>query len=201
MQLFIFPVLARRVGVLRCFRLSSLVHPICYFITPFTALLPTTTSQQIAMFVVMLVRGCGVVIAFPCNSIMLTNSASSPRLLGVLNGVGTTASAIGASIGPTIGGFTFSLGMDIGYGILPWWILACLAILGAVPIWLLKDTLRTEDDNNLNSTVNNHHPAMPLPANFEEDRTIRDRSDQPTKDKPRIGERETLSESNSNNSP
>lgn len=99
-----------------------------------------------------------MVMAFPCNAIMLTNSAASPHLLGVLNGVGTTASAIGSAIGPAIGGQTFTLGMKVGFGILPWWTLTVFAVLGAVPVWFLADTSRSSDKSDPDPAV--HHPPV-----------------------------------------
>jgi len=44
-QLFIFPPVARYLGVLRCLRLVFMIFPFVFFITPFTTLLPTTFSN------------------------------------------------------------------------------------------------------------------------------------------------------------
>lgn len=70
---------------------------------------------------------------------MLTNSAVSLRVLGTLNGVATSVSALGRAAGPAIGGSTFSWGVDVGYVVVPWWTLAVLAALGAVPVWWLVE--------------------------------------------------------------
>lgn len=114
-------------------------------------------------------------LAFPCNAIMLTNSAASPHLLGVLNGVGTTFSAIGSAIGPAVVGYMFSLGMKTGYGLLPWLTLAFFAILGAVPIWCLEDTERASEKIDPEepvavagaAAVDAHHPLTSAPVSSQ----------------------------------
>ena len=115
------------------------MFPLIYVVLPFTALLPTPLAQQIGIFVVMLFKcWCGI-FAFPCSTILLTNSAVSLRILGTLNGVATSVSAVGRAAGPAIGGGTFSWGVRRGYVILPWWTLAFLSALGAIPVfWLLE---------------------------------------------------------------
>lgn len=71
--------------------------------------------------------------------IMLTNSAVSLRVLGTLNGVATSTTAMGRAIGPAIEGWMFSVGLNSGYVILPWWTLAALAAIGAIPVWYLVE--------------------------------------------------------------
>jgi hypothetical protein len=114
-----------------------MVFPIAYLITPFTVLLPSPILQQLAIFCVMLLKCCAGVFAFPCCTIMLTNSARSLLLLGTLNGVATSLSAIGRALGPTVAGNMFTFGIDIGYVILPWWTLAFFGMLGNLPTWWL----------------------------------------------------------------
>ena len=138
-QFLIFPTLTRHYGVLPSLKVVTAMFPIVYILTPFTALLPTPLTQQIAMFAVMLVKCWAVIFAFPCTTILLTNSAVSMRVLGTLNGVATSISAIGRAAGPAIAGWTFSIGVSKGYVILPWWTLAGFALLGAItPWWLIE---------------------------------------------------------------
>lgn len=93
--------------------------------------------------------------AFPCSTILLTNSASSLRILGTLNGIATSAGAVGRAIGPAIGGSTFTYGVEIGYVILPWWVLSLIAVLAAIPsFWVVEgegfggDADNVEDDED-----------------------------------------------------
>ena len=120
-QFLIFPPLAQRWGVLRSLKRAVVIYPAVYILTPFTVLLPSPLSQQIGVFIIMLFKSWAVMFAFPCSTILLTNSASSLRVLGTLNGVAVSLSALGRAAGPAMGGWAFSVGASIGYGIFPWW--------------------------------------------------------------------------------
>lgn len=87
----------------------------------------------------MLVKAFAVIFAFPCSMILLTNSAASLRVLGTLNGVAVSMSAIGRAVGPTVAGLTFSWGQKRGYDIVPWFLLAIISAIGAVPLWFLVE--------------------------------------------------------------
>lgn len=134
-QFFVFPVVARHFGVLPSFKVASILFPICYLLTPFSVLFPTPLTQQIAIFPILLLKCWAAIFAFPCVGITLTNSAVSLRVLGTLNGVATSFSAIGKAMGPAIVGWMFSVGLSKGYMILSWWTLAAIAALGAIPVW------------------------------------------------------------------
>jgi hypothetical protein len=138
-QFLVFPPAARHFGVLNCLKAVTMTFPLVYVLTPFTALLPNQLAQQIGMFAIMLLKCSAAIFAFPCSTILLTNSASSLRILGTLNGVSTSISALGRAAGPAIGGTTFSYGVVKGYVILPWWTLAAFALLGAIPVWWLVE--------------------------------------------------------------
>lgn len=138
-QFTIFPPLARKLGVLRCFKTTVLSFPIVYFVTPFSSLLPTSITKQAVMLVLMLCKGWLCVFAFPCSTILLTNSAVSLKILGTLNGVSTSISGIGRAAGPALCGVFFTVGVDRGYMIAPWWLLTVIAIFAAIPVfWLVE---------------------------------------------------------------
>ncbi len=138
-QFTVFPPLARKLGVLRCFRITVVCFPIIYFVTPFTSLLPTLFLKQAVMLALMLCKGWLCVFAFPCSTILLTNSAVSLRILGTLNGVSVSISALGRAAGPALCGVAFTMGVDRGYIIAPWWLLTIIAIFAAIPVfWLVE---------------------------------------------------------------
>lgn len=138
-QFFLFPRVARAFGILRCLKWCACVFPFCYIAMPFTALLPTQQLQVSACFVVMLVKGLCSIFAFPCSTILLTNSASSLRVLGTLNGFATSFSAIGRALGPLLAGSMFTAGVNKGYIIAPWWLLAAIGFMAAVPCFYLVE--------------------------------------------------------------
>lgn len=138
-QFFVFPPLARKYGVLFWLKVVACSFPVIYFITPFTALLPTTKAQVGCMFTMMLLKCLCGIFAFPCSTILLTNSAASLRTLGTLNGIATSVSAVGRAAGPAMAGAMFTVGVKKGYVIAPWWFLAAIAVIAAVPVfWLVE---------------------------------------------------------------
>lgn len=116
-----------------------LVFPILYFLTPYTALVQDTTMRYAFFLALMFSKGFLVIIAFPCTTILLTNSASSLRILGTLNGFATTFSGLGRAAGPAAVGAVFSWGVEKGYVIAPWWLLGVIAMLGAIPPWFIVE--------------------------------------------------------------
>ena len=138
-QFLIFPPIVRHFGVLKCLKIVIVLYPIVYILTPFAVLLPSQLPQQMGMIAIMFLKCWASIFAFPCIVILLANSASSLRVLGTLNGIATSVSSLGRAVGPAIGGWTFTLGLDKGYIITPWWTLAAFATLGAVPVWWLLE--------------------------------------------------------------
>ncbi|KAK4044483.1 major facilitator superfamily domain-containing protein [Parachaetomium inaequale] len=138
-QFLLFPTLCARFGVLTCYRFATMVFPVIYLLTPYTALIQDTTTRYAVFLILMFVKGFVVIIGFPCTTILLTNSASSLRILGTLNGFATTFSGLGRAIGPAVAGAVFSWGAQRGYAIAPWWLLAAIAAVGAVVPWFIVE--------------------------------------------------------------
>lgn len=154
-QFAFFPPFARKFGVLNCLKGCALMFPLIYIATPFTAVLPTNSWRQGVMILLMLCKGWCAIFAFPCSTILLTNSASSLKILGTLNGVATSVSAIGRAAGPALAGAAFTGGVDIGYVIISWWTLAVIAIIGAFPVfWLMEmEGFGSNDDSTDDSDI------------------------------------------------
>lgn len=138
-QFLIFPPFVRKFGVLNSLKLCSVIFPLVYIATPFTALLPTDNLREGVNLILMAFKGFCAIFSFPCSTILLTNSAASLRVLGTLNGVATSISALGRASGPAISGLAFSMGVDAGYVVISWWILALIAAVAAIPVWLLEE--------------------------------------------------------------
>ncbi|KAA8648588.1 MFS transporter [Aspergillus tanneri] len=137
-QFIIFPTAAKRFGVLNCLKAVALIFPVLYFLTPFTALVPPAL-RHVIIFLLMLSKLSASVFAFPCTTILLTNSAASLNVLGTLNGVGTSVSAIGRAVGPALTGAAFSFGVKRGFIIIPWWLLCFFGTLSAIPVfWVME---------------------------------------------------------------
>ncbi|KAK2028875.1 major facilitator superfamily transporter [Colletotrichum zoysiae] len=138
-QFFVFPPLCNHFGVLRCFRACAITFPVVYVLTPYVVLFESGAGRYAALMAVMLVKAFAVIVGFPCMTILLTNSASSLRILGTLNGFATMFSGFGRAFGPAAAGAAFSWGVARGSVVVAYWFLALTAVLGAVPIYMLFD--------------------------------------------------------------
>ncbi|RAH73454.1 MFS transporter [Aspergillus aculeatinus CBS 121060] len=138
-QFLIFPAAAKQYGVLNCLKVVSIVFPVLYLLTPFTALVPGSL-RHVVVFLLMLGKLSASIFGFPCTTILLTNSAASLSVLGTLNGVGTSVSAIGRAVGPALTGSAFSFGVKRGFIIIPWWLLAVFGAVSAVPVFWTEES-------------------------------------------------------------
>ncbi|KAI1454553.1 MFS general substrate transporter [Annulohypoxylon moriforme] len=138
-QFLIFPVLCKRFGVLRCFKTCVIVFPVVYVITPFVVLIEPKILRYAALALILMIKTFAVIVGFPCTTILLTNSAASLSILGTLNGFATTFSALGRATGPALTGSVFTWGVKHGVIGMPWWLLACIATLGAVPAYMVVE--------------------------------------------------------------
>lgn len=139
LQLLIFPPVQTRYGTLSCYRVSLWIFPIAYTLIPFLSLLPSPTTEQASgtlvwtgIIILLLIQVIARTFALPATVILLNNSSSSPRCLGTIHGVGSSLSSLSRVIGPLTGTFLLGYGVQTGVIGLVWWILALVAVCGAV---------------------------------------------------------------------
>jgi hypothetical protein len=177
-QFLVFPAAARRYGVLNCLKVISVVFPFLYVVTPFTALV-AAPLRHATVFLLMMAKLVLVIFSFPCTTILLTNTASSLQILGTLNGVGVSVSAIGRAVGPAIVGQAFTIGIKKGYVVVPWWILTVLGVVSAIPVFWIVETdgfvPDHVDDDDDGDDDNDNIEGQISQSVLEEDTTEEDR--------------------------
>ena len=158
-QLILFPFIVKKLGTLRLFRLTVILWPALYVLMPYTVLLPPHLKIAGVMFC-LLWRITAQVLAFPANAILLTNSAPSAMVLGLVNGVAASTASLRRAIGPTTSGLIHSAGLQMGYTGFAWWIGSIFAAIGAFESFLIHedkgrlDVDAEEDDLDLECTGN-----------------------------------------------
>ncbi|KAF3930841.1 hypothetical protein ABW19_dt0202357 [Dactylella cylindrospora] len=140
MQLFIYPPMQMRFGTLRSYRASLVLFPIAYTLTPFLAILPSTTKDLrspaagvlvwAGIVITLFVQVTARTFASPGNVILLINSVNNRRALGTVNGLGASLSSLARAVGPLSAGWGYGFSLDLGCVGLVWWSLAVVAILG-----------------------------------------------------------------------
>jgi len=153
-QFLLFPPIARYLGVVRCLRIAFLIFPFVFFVTPFLSLIPDPVMREVAMVILLMVRGLAGTFSFTTSTIMLTNSALSLRVLGTVNGLATSFSSFGRALGPTLGGGLFTWGVKRGYVIVPFWTMSAIALAASVPTFWLVEGKGFGGDEEINDQEN-----------------------------------------------
>jgi hypothetical protein len=137
-QLWLFPLIVRRIGTLAAFRLVMLVWPILYLAVPYLVLLPHGL-QTTGIYVALLIKITFHVIAFPSNAILLTNAAPSKKVLGTINGAAASTACLARAFGPTVTGFIHSMGLRVGCNGLAWWAGGIVCAIGTVESFWMEE--------------------------------------------------------------
>ncbi|KAF8425609.1 major facilitator superfamily domain-containing protein [Tirmania nivea] len=151
-QFILFPPLVCKFGAFNVYMAMMLFYPMSYIIVPYLDFIPDgyKYASIYATLVIKILFGC---LSYPCNMILLTNSAPSLLVLGTINGIAASVASLARSFGPTISGMLYSYGLDIGYVGLAWWINAGICVIGAIQaLWILdpsKEMNTLEDIDNM----------------------------------------------------
>ena len=157
---FLFPWASRRVGELRLFQCLAVSYFLLYLITPYLVLLPE--SLRMAGIYLMIVWKCTFsTMAYPSNSILMKNSATSTLWLGTIMGVSASTASLCRAFGPTLSGVLYATGLETGYSGLAWWCSSAVCLVGAAVALQLKDMRpRLDEKDDVEAVV----LALPPPA-------------------------------------
>jgi len=155
MQLLLYPPLQAKLDLLLSFRISCMIFPIAYFLTPFLARVPSTSPpEQVAsgwlvwasIVGVLLLQVTARTFATPSSVILLTNSVEKRSILGTVHGVGSSLASGSRAVGPVTGGVLYAAGLEGGVVGCVFWVMAGIAMLGAWWAWFLKEGGLIDDE-------------------------------------------------------
>lgn len=129
-QLAIYPSVSNFFGNAKVHKLSLYLFPAAYFTVPFLTSMPDVVAVASGATVVL--ARC---FALPPMSILLTNAAPSRRVLGTINGIAQSATAVSKCVAPFVLGNLYSLGVKIEMVGLAWWAMAAIVV---VEIWVAR---------------------------------------------------------------
>ena len=161
-QIWLFPLIVRRIGTLRAFRLVMTTWPLLYFAVPYLVLLPEHL-QRAGIYFSLIAKITFQVISFPSNAILLANAAHSKSVLGTINGVAASTACLARAIGPIVTGSIHSAGLKLGYNGLAWWAGGLVCAVGALESYWMEEPegrldrpLEEEEQNTCEPLL---HPA------------------------------------------
>lgn len=138
-QLWLFPLIVRRVGTLGAFRLVMMIWPFLYFAVPYLVLLPEHL-QTVGIYIALLTKMTFHTISFPSNAILLANAAPSKSVLGTINGVAASTACLARAFGPTVTGSIHAAGLKFGCNGLAWWAAGLMCAVGAIESFFMEET-------------------------------------------------------------
>jgi len=141
LQFLLYPPLARELGARKLLAISAALYPIIYLSTPYSVTITSKTGLMAYWFFNISLKSITGVFAFTSSTIMITNTASSIRVLGTLNGFATSVAALGRAMGPSFFGFLFTRGQKSWVTVTPWYGLTCVA----VAMWYFINRLEDGD--------------------------------------------------------
>jgi MFS family permease len=160
LQLFVYPPVNTRLGTVRSWRIFLYCFPIVYGLTPFLALIPSTTEPPSAktgfvfwavLTAIIFLYVIGRTFAGPAAQILLNNCCPHPTVLGTVHGIGQSVSAASRTIGPALGGWVYGVGLEKGMVGATFWALACVGLLSCFASNFVREgdghELRLEGDD------------------------------------------------------
>jgi len=166
-QLWLFPLIVRRIGTLRAFRAVMTIWPVLYLFVPYLVLLPER-FQTAGIYACLVIKITFQVIAFPSNAILLANAAPSKSVLGTINGVAASTACLARALGPIVSGAIHSAGLKLGSTGLAWWACGIVCAIGALESYWMEETEprldRSSDEEEQNTCEPLLHNAAVEPA-------------------------------------
>jgi len=141
MQLFIYPRVNAKLGTVKSWRIFLYCFPVAYILVPFLSTVSSRTPPPaqkdgawvwIALCGVLFVQVTGRTFALPATTILVNNASPHPSVLGTMHGIGQSLSSAGRTIGPSLGGFLYGIGLEKGVVGAVWWGLSAVALMGCI---------------------------------------------------------------------
>lgn len=139
LQLFLYPRIQDHFGTTRSYKIFSGLFPIAYAMTPFVSLARSNNGgsgllEGFLLAFILILHTIGRVISVPATISLINDCSPHASMLGTVNGLGQSISAVSRTLGPIIGTILFSRDLESHFTGSSWWILAVVALLGTVLI-------------------------------------------------------------------
>ena len=148
MQLFVYPIVNARLGVVKAWRIFLFCFPVAYLLVPYLAVVPSKSPPPkekdgilvwLALCIVLFIQVTGRTFALPATVILVNNACPHPSALGTMHGIAQSCSSAARTIGPTLGGIFYGLGLHHGVVGAVFWGLSGWAILGCIASYWVKE--------------------------------------------------------------
>lgn len=136
-QIFVFPACVAYMGTWKVFVMTTLVHPVAYFIVPYLAFLPKTLLYP-GIYLCLSVRIICAILSYPVLLILIKEATPAPHHFGKINGLAASVGAAARTLAAPVAGYLYGVGMEVAFTPLAWWGSAFVALLAAVQLLFLR---------------------------------------------------------------
>ncbi|TVY65555.1 putative membrane protein, partial [Lachnellula suecica] len=121
MQLFVYGPVNAKIGVLKSWRVFLCCFPVAYFLAPYLAIVPSSSPPPAAkdgiliwlgLCLVLFIQVTGRTFALPASTILVNNASPHPSVLGTMHGIAQSLTSAGKTIGPSLAGLLYGMGLD-----------------------------------------------------------------------------------------
>ncbi|QDS72252.1 hypothetical protein FKW77_005906 [Venturia effusa] len=147
-QLILYPSWSGRLGLVRSYRYSLALFPITYTLTPYLALLPSSTLPPlpangvvvwVGITVVLAIQVMARTFALPATNILVNNACPHPSVLGTFHGIAQSVSSLSRTFGPAVAGWLYGRGLMWGIVGTGFWFLTLAALMNNFAACFVRD--------------------------------------------------------------
>ncbi|KAF7954058.1 uncharacterized protein EAE97_001456 [Botrytis byssoidea] len=142
LQLMLFPRLCKVFGRLPLYRYSLLIFPVTYFLTPYLAIIRSSTPAPLpaagiplwAMLLsILAIQATARSMALPAGAMLLNAACPDLSVLGTINGIGASVGAGARGLGHLVmTGWLYGAGLNSGIVGTAWWGMSAIATIAAI---------------------------------------------------------------------
>ena len=141
LQLLIYPRVNDKWGTIPSYRIFVYCFPIAYALTPYLAVVPSSSAPPapadgvkvwMALCGVLAIQVVARTFVLPATMILVNNCSPHPSVLGTIHGIAQSVGSVARTTGPAVAGWTFGVGLNTGLVGLAWWGLTGVAGFGVL---------------------------------------------------------------------
>ncbi|KAI1423424.1 major facilitator superfamily domain-containing protein [Xylaria sp. FL1777] len=140
LQFLFYPIVHKKWGTLKCYRLFSLLFPVVYVTSPFLVIMAGSSSKLTEVFtwvfilVLLFIHSTSRIFCVPASIMLLNNCSPHPSVLGMVHGIGQATAAGFRTLGPICAGYLHGVAITNRAFGLSWWVVSGTALLA----WLVS---------------------------------------------------------------
>ncbi|KAI9681730.1 MAG: hypothetical protein M1822_007082 [Bathelium mastoideum] len=151
LQLLLYPVLQSRYGTLKCYQIFLPFAALAAFLVPMLVLLPNHPwAIWPSLATVLAFEVLASTFALPGSIILINESVPTAQVKGLIHGVGQSVASAAKTVGPILGGWGLSVGLQRNAVGTVWWTLGAVTLVGWSCAWAIREEKEADGEEKGN---------------------------------------------------